>query len=146
MQEKTTETNKTTKNKQNKLNVNENENVNDNENDNVNVNNNDNVCVLNINIFSKYWKLLLLNYNQKHTQEKHKLYYSFFKDVEEKDFILAIKECIKHQQYFPNVAEIYKYLPNKDVPKWFNETIEHEPTTKEEQEELEKLFKDFRKD
>lgn len=97
----------------------------------------DKECVLNINIFNKYWKLLLLNYSKKDTQTLHNFYYSMFKDVEEQDFIIAIREAIKNQTYFPNVNEIYKYLPSK-IENW--ENIEKEETSKEEQEELRKLL------
>ncbi len=97
----------------------------------------DKECVLNINIFNKYWKLLLLNYSKKDTQTLHNFYYSMFKSVKEKDFIIAIREAIKNQPYFPNVNEIYRYLPHK-IENW--ENIEKEITSEEEQKELRKLL------
>lgn len=100
----------------------------------------DKECVLNINIFKKYWKLLLLNYNKKHTQELFNLYYSDFKKIKEEDFIIAIKGAIDNQPYFPNIYEIRKYLPKKDIPQWLDKKIEKEEATIEEQEELRKLF------
>lgn len=106
------------------------------------------VCVLSKDRFEIYWKLLLLNYNQKNThemQQKYKLFYSVFKDVEENDFKIAVKKAIQYQQYFPNVNEVYKYLPTtsekieQKLKDW--ENIQAEKTSEEEQEELKKLLK-----
>ena len=102
------------------------------------------VCVLSKDRFIYYWDLLLLNYNQKNThdiQEKRKLTYAVFRDVSEKDFKVAILNTMKYQQYFPNINEIYKYLPNKTEQK-LNEwkSIEKEIATDEEQKELKKIL------
>lgn len=106
------------------------------------------VCVLSQDRFKYYWRLLLLNYNQRNTheiQQKYKLFYSVFKDIEEKDFKIAIKKTIQYQQYFPNVSEIFKYLPTEEeklqqkMKDW--ENVKAELATKEEQEELRNLLK-----
>ena len=107
--------------------------------------NNNSVCVLNINIFKKYWNYLLLNYNKPHTQNLFNLYYSFFKDCSERDFILAVKKCIEKEKYFPNISELFKYLPSEDTDKlneWKN--VKKEEVSEEEKKELEEMFKDFR--
>lgn len=105
------------------------------------------VCVLSKNRFIYYWNLLLLNYNQKHTQElrqKRSLYYSVFKDVEEEDFKIAIKKTMQNQKYFPNVSEIFEYIPTyqekliEKMDSW--EKLEKAETSLEEQEELKKLL------
>lgn len=102
------------------------------------------VCVLSKDRFKYYWELLLLNYNQKHTQKKFNLYYSIFKNIEEKDLKIAVKKSIENQQFFPNVNEIYKYLPTPEdkmeekLKNW--ENVKKEETTEEEQEELKKIL------
>lgn len=105
------------------------------------------VCVLSKDRFIYYWNLLLLNYNQKHTQElqqKLNLYYSVFKDVEEEDFKTAIKKAMQNQKFFPNVNEIYKYLPTyqdkliEKMDAWKN--LKKEEASLEEQNELKKLL------
>lgn len=103
------------------------------------------VCVLSENIFKKYWDILLLNYNKKHTQKLFNLYYSIFRKFEEQDFKVAIEQVLKKQPYFPNINEIFKYLPThtekleQKLKDW--ENVKVEPTTIEEQEELKKILK-----
>ncbi|MCM1052491.1 MAG: hypothetical protein NC483_00715 [Ruminococcus sp.] len=103
------------------------------------------VCVLSQDRFKYYWDLLLLNYNKRHTQKLFNLYYSIFRKVEEQNFKYAIEQAIKHQSYFPNVNEIYKYLPTREdklqqkMRDW--ENVEAEETTIEEQEELKNLLR-----
>lgn len=96
-------------------------------------------CVLNKNIFNKYWKLLLLNYNQKDTHDLKLLYYASLKDLKEEYFIKAIETTIKTRRYFPNVCEIRESLNN--VPSWFNQDIKKEEATEEEAKELKELLK-----
>lgn len=108
----------------------------------------DKECVLDIKVFTKYWKQLLLNYNKKHTQEKFKLYYSIFKNTSEEDLKIAIRKTIEQQPYFPNVNEIYRYLPTKEdkiqekLKSW--ENVKAELATDEEIEELKDLLKEFK--
>ena len=99
-------------------------------------------CVLNISIFDRYYKMLLLNYNKKHTQSLYKMYYEFFKNEAESDFKNAIMEAIRNEKYFPNVAELSKYLPTKEEKKlreW--ENIKSESVTDEEEKELKEMLK-----
>lgn len=99
-------------------------------------------CVLNKYIFDNYYKMLLLNYNKKHTQSLYKMYYEFFKNEAESDFKNAITEAIRSEKYFPNVAELSKYLPTKEEKKlreW--ENIKSESVTDEEEKELKEMLK-----
>lgn len=102
------------------------------------------VCALSKDRFKYYWELLLLNYNQKHTQKKFNLYYSIFKNIEEEDLKIAIKRAIENQRFFPNINEIHSCLPTQEekmeqkLKSW--ENIEKEEATEEEQEELKKLL------
>lgn len=105
------------------------------------------VCVLSKDIFIYYWKMLLLNYNQKNThemQKKCKLTYAVFRDISEEDFKIAILNTMKYQQYFPNINEIYKYLPTHEnklsqkLKSW--ENVKAEIATEEEQAELKEIL------
>ena len=99
-------------------------------------------CVLNISIFDNYYKMLLLNYNKKHTQSLYKMYYEFFKNETEEDFKNAVMEAIRNEKYFPNIAELSKYLPTKTEKKlkeW--ENTESDQVTEEEEKELKEMLK-----
>ena len=96
-------------------------------------------------IFSKYWNILKRNYQDKtHTIEDFNLYYSIFKDFEEKDFINAIKQVLLNNKYFPRIDEIAQYLShsNDKVPEWFNDDL-NTHITNDEQKELEKIIKEL---
>ena len=99
-------------------------------------------CVLNISIFDSYYKMLLLNYNKKHTQSLYKMYYEFFKNETEEDFKNAVIQVIRNEKYFPNIAELSKYLPTKTEKKlkeW--ENTESDQVTEEEEKELKEMLK-----
>lgn len=97
----------------------------------------DKECVLNINIFNKYWKLLLLNYSKKDTQDLKTLYYASLNDLTNEEFIKMIKIAIRTCKYFPNVYELRECLK---IPEWFDKEFKKDETSKEEQEELKKLL------
>ena len=97
---------------------------------------------LNKDKFEIYYKMLLLNYNKKHTKSLYKMYYEFFKNEAESDFKNAVMEVIRNEKYFPNVAELSKYLPtdeDKKLRKW--ENIKSETVSKEEEKELKEMLK-----
>lgn len=98
-------------------------------------------------IFKKYWDILKRNYQDKtHTTEDFNIYYSIFKDFEEKDFINAIKQVLLNNKYFPRIDEIAQYIQHSDtnVPKWFNDDLSKDThITEKEQEELEKIIKEL---
>lgn len=99
-------------------------------------------CVLNKYIFDNYYKMLLLNYNKKHTQSLYKMYYEFFKNETEEYFKNAVMEAIRNEKYFPNIAELSKYLPTKAEQKlkeW--EDVRSEKVTEEEEKELKEMLK-----
>ena len=99
-------------------------------------------CVLNKYIFDNYYKMLLLNYNKKHTQSLYKMYYEFFKNETEEYFKNAVMEAIRNEKYFPNIAELSKYLPTKTEKKlkeW--EDVRSEKVTEEEEKELKEMLK-----
>ena len=99
-------------------------------------------CVLNKYIFDNYYKMLLLNYNKKHTQSLYKMYYEFFKNETEEDFKNAVMEAIRNEKYFPNIAELSKYLPTEEEKKlkgW--ENLESKTVTEEEENELKEMLK-----
>ena len=99
-------------------------------------------CVLNKYIFDNYYKMLLLNYNKKHTQSLYKMYYEFIKNETEEDFKNAVMEAIRNEKYFPNIAELSKYLPTKEEKKLRNwKNIESETVTEEEEKELKEMLK-----
>ena len=96
---------------------------------------------INNSIFNKYWQILKRVYQDKtHTQQDADIYYSVFKDCEEKTFSQAIKETIKKQRYFPNPAEINQYISN-DVDKW--KDLKAEEMTETEKEEMEKILEKY---
>ena len=94
--------------------------------------------VCNINIFNKYWNLLLLNYNKTHTQNLFNLYYSIFKIYSEQEIKEAFKEAMLHERFFPNINELNNYFENPKLKKWDN--IKKEEASNEEIEELKKLL------
>ena len=98
-------------------------------------------------IFEKYWNILKRNYQDKtHNTTDFNLYYSIFKDFEEKDFINAIKQVLLNNKYFPRIDEIAQYLShcNNKEPEWFNNDLSKEPhITKNEKEELERIIKEL---
>ena len=99
-------------------------------------------CVLNKYTFDSYYKMLLLNYSKKHTQFLYKMYYEFFKNETEEDFKNAVMQVIRNEKYFPNIAELSKYLPTKEEKKlrdW--ENIKSEIVTEEEEKELKEMLK-----
>lgn len=99
-------------------------------------------CVLNKYIFDSYYKMLLLNYNKKHTQSLYKMYYEFFKNEAESDFKNAVMEVIRNEKYFPNIAELSKYLPSceeKKLREW--ENVKPEIVGEEEEKELKEMLK-----
>lgn len=99
-------------------------------------------CVLDISIFDSYYKMLLLNYSKKHTQSLRKMYYEFFKNETESDFKNAVMQAIRNEKYFPNVAELSKYLPTleeKKLREW--ENVKSETITEEEEKELKEMLK-----
>lgn len=92
--------------------------------------------------FEIYYKMLLLNYNKRHTQSLYKMYYEFFKNETEEDFKNAVMEAIRNEKYFPNIAELSKYLPTKAEQKlkeW--EDVRSEKVTEEEEKELKEMLK-----
>lgn len=102
---------------------------------------------MNIITFQKYWKILKRNYNNKsHTQEDMKIYYSIFKDLKDDEFKEVIKQVLKKQKYFPNIAEINQYVETKlkEYPEWLDKKIENEELTKEEMKEMKELLKEFK--
>ena len=101
-------------------------------------------CVLNISIFDSYFNVLLLNYNKskKDTHNLRKMYYEFFKNETETDFKNAVMQAIRNEKYFPNIAELSKYLPTAEEKKlrdW--ENIKAETVTDEEEKELKEMLK-----
>lgn len=103
---------------------------------------------LRLNIFNTYWNILKRNYKDtQHDKKDFIIYYSIFKEYEEKDFINAVKMAIKFQPYFPRVDEIVKYLPSEieknNIPKWFNKERKIEETTQQEQQELEEILEEI---
>ena len=97
---------------------------------------------LNRDKFEIYYKMLLLNYNKRHTQSLYKMYYEFFKNETEEDFKSAVMEAIRNEKYFPNIAELSKYLPTKEEKKlreW--ENVGSEKVTEEEEKELKEMLK-----
>lgn len=97
---------------------------------------------LNRDKFEIYYKMLLLNYNKKHTQSLYKMYYEFFKNETESDFKNAVMEVIRNEKYFPNVAELSKYLPTKEEKKlreW--ENVKSKIVNEEEEKELKEMLK-----
>ena len=97
---------------------------------------------LNRDKFEIYYKMLLLNYNKRHTQSLYKMYYEFFKNETEEDFKSAVMEAIRNKKYFPNIAELSKYLPTKAEQKlkeW--EDVRSEKVTEEEEKELKEMLK-----
>lgn len=97
--------------------------------------------------FKKYWEILKRNYQDKtHNITDFNLYYSIFKEFEEKDFINAIKQVLLNNKYFPRIDEIAQYLPQNDtkLPEWFNKDLNEKTNiTKTEKEELEKIIKEL---
>ena len=96
---------------------------------------------LNRDKFEIYYKMLLLNYNKKHTQSLYKMYYEFFKNETEEDFKNAVIQVIRNEKYFPNIAELSKYLPTKTEKKlkeW--EDVRSEKVTEEEEKELKEML------
>ena len=92
--------------------------------------------------FEIYYKMLLLNYNKRHTQSLYKMYYEFFKNETEEYFKNAVMEAIRNEKYFPNIAELSKYLPTKAEQKlkeW--EDVRSEKVTEEEEKELKEMLK-----
>lgn len=109
---------------------------------------NEKCVLLRLDIFNTYWNILKRNYKDtQHDETDFKVYYSIFKEYEEKDFVNAVKMVLKYQPYFPRVDEIVKYLPKEtkenDVPKWIDEEIKVEEITEAEQEELEKILEEI---
>lgn len=102
---------------------------------------------LRLDIFNTYWNILKRNYKDtQHDEKDFKIYYSIFKEYEEKDFINAVKMVLKYQQYFPRIDEIVKYLSTEtkdDVPKWFNLERKIEETSQQEKQELEELLEEI---
>ena len=97
---------------------------------------------LNRDQFEIYYKMLLLNYSKKHTQSLYKMYYEFFKNETETDFKNAVMQAIRNEKYFPNIAELSKYLPTTEEKKlrdWKN--IKVETVTDEEEKELKEMLK-----
>lgn len=97
---------------------------------------------LNRDKFEIYYKMLLLNYNKRHTQSLYKMYYEFFKNETEEDFKNAVMEAIRNEKYFPNIAELSKYLPTKEEKKlrdW--ENVESVKVSEEEEKELKEMLK-----
>lgn len=101
-------------------------------------------CVLDISIFDSYFNVLLLNYNKskKDTHNLRKMYYEFFKNETEKDFKNAVIQAIRNEKYFPNIAELSKYLPSSEEKKlrdW--ENIKPETISEEEEKKLKEMLK-----
>lgn len=97
---------------------------------------------LNRDKFEIYYKMLLLNYNKKHTQSFYKMYYEFFKNESEEDFKNAVMEAIRNEKYFPNIAELSKYLPTKEEKKlrdW--ENVKSDQVSEEEERKLKEMLK-----
>lgn len=97
---------------------------------------------LNRDKFEIYYKMLLLNYNKKHTQSLYKMYYEFFKNESEEDFKNAVIQVIRNEKYFPNIAELSKYLPTKEEKKlrdW--ENVKSDQVSEEEEKELKEMLK-----
>ena len=53
---------------------------------------------------------------------------------------------MKEYRYFPNIAEINKYLKKEQLPSWNNKVIEIEKVSEEEQKELEEMMKKYKED
>ena len=88
----------------------------------------DKECVLNKNIFNKYWKLLILNYSKKDTQDLKTLYYASLNDLTNEEFIKMIKIAIRTCKYFPNVYELRECLK---IPEWFDKEFKNKKNSKE---------------
>lgn len=110
----------------------------------------DNTKLVSRDIFTKYWEILKRNYNDKtHNTTDADLYYSIFRKFKTKDFIKAIEQVMLHKKYFPRIDEIAEYLPktkSKDkepVPEWISTNNDIEPTTQQEQNEMENLLNEI---
>lgn len=69
--------------------------------------------------FLKGMTILGTAYNKEFTQEQVEVWYSFLKDYELNDFILAIQELIKIEKFMPSIAHITEHIAKthlKDVP------------------------------
>ena len=100
---------------------------------------------ININIFNKYYNMLLLNYKAKKNTNQFKLYYEALKDYTEQELYTAIIKTIRENKYFPNVHEIVVNIPHTNVKKlqtW--ENIKSEKISSEEKKELEEMLKEFK--
>ncbi|MDO5003781.1 MAG: hypothetical protein Q4E39_06120 [bacterium] len=104
---------------------------------------------LRLDIFNTYWNILKRNYQDtQHTEEDYKIYYSIFREYEEKDFIKAVKLVLKYQSFFPRINEIVKFLPkiddvnleNENIPKWMNQTLNPIEPSEEEKKNIEGII------
>lgn len=104
---------------------------------------------LRLNTFNTYWNILKRNYQDtQHTDEDYKIYYSIFREYEEKEFIRAIKLVLKYQSFFPRINEIVKFLPkiddeileNENIPKWMNQTLNSIEPNELEEKEMERII------
>lgn len=109
-------------------------------------------CVLRLDVFNTYWNILKRNYfDTQHTEKDFKLYYSIFREYEEKDFIKAIKLVLKYAHYFPRIDEIVQFLPvideevkqTENIPKWFNNTPDSTIISKDEKTEISNLISEL---
>lgn len=64
------------------------------------------------------------------TKEMFDLWYEMFQDCEEEGLELAVKKCIRENEFAPNIAGLMKhYKELEDERKDLKETIQHQYTT-----------------
>lgn len=90
--------------------------------------------------FRKITEILEENYSKKIDLRVLDIWYQEFKNYSEEQYESIVTDVIKSEMFMPNLAKMKEY----STPVWFDETFTKKIPSKEEQEKIEELLKEYK--